>query len=121
MRLGKDGGGDSQPRCAECREYLPRLDEKWPHSRGNGWVNIPYMEHMGQEKKKCNKNRAIFFLRKKTLEKVILLKVTFFGFGVYTPNFVLGLNTLKVEFGIAKGIMILVATGILKGGAFKDI
>ena len=22
-------------------EYLPALGEKWLHSRGNGWVNIP--------------------------------------------------------------------------------
>ena len=73
----------------------------------------------GTGQQKCNKNRAIFFLAEKTLEQVILLKVTFFGFGVYTPNFVLGLNTLKVEFGIAKGIMILVATGILKAGPLK--
>ena len=24
------------------------LGEKWPHSKGNGLVNIPYMEHLGK-------------------------------------------------------------------------
>ena len=24
-------------------EYLPTLGEQWPHSRGNGLVNIPYI------------------------------------------------------------------------------
>ena len=28
--------------------YLPTLGEKWPHSRGNGLVNIPYMDPMGK-------------------------------------------------------------------------
>ena len=28
-------------------DYLPTLGEKWPHSRGNGLVNIPYMDPMG--------------------------------------------------------------------------
>ena len=31
---------------APCMEYLPTLGEKWLHSRGNGWVNIPYMDPM---------------------------------------------------------------------------
>ena len=26
---------------APCMDYLPTLGEKWPHSRGNGLVNIP--------------------------------------------------------------------------------
>ena len=29
------GEGRCFPRCAECREYLPTLGSKWPHSRGN--------------------------------------------------------------------------------------
>ena len=29
-------------------DYLPTLGEKWLHSRGNGLVNIPYMEHLGK-------------------------------------------------------------------------
>ena len=37
---------DSYP-DAPCMDYLPTLGEKWPHSRGNGLVNIPYMEHLG--------------------------------------------------------------------------
>ena len=28
-------------------DYLPTFGEKWPHSRGNGLVNIPYMDPMG--------------------------------------------------------------------------
>ena len=34
---------------APCREYLPTLGEKWPHSMANGLVNIPYMEHLGED------------------------------------------------------------------------
>ena len=29
-------------------DYLPTLGEKWAHSRGNGLVNLPYMEHLGK-------------------------------------------------------------------------
>ena len=28
---------------APCLEYVPRLAETWPHSRGNGLANIPYL------------------------------------------------------------------------------
>ena len=30
-------------------DYLPTLAAKWLHSRGNGLVNIPYMEHLGYQ------------------------------------------------------------------------
>ena len=30
-------------------EYLPTLGEKLAHSRGNGLVNIPYMDPLGVE------------------------------------------------------------------------
>ena len=28
-------------------DYLPKLGEKLPHSRGNGLVNIPYIDPIG--------------------------------------------------------------------------
>ena len=41
--------GELYPRCTECMVYLPTFGEKRPHSRGNGLINIPYMEHLGMQ------------------------------------------------------------------------
>ena len=40
--------GEILRRCSMYELFtLPTSEEKWPHSRGNGLVNIPYMEHLG--------------------------------------------------------------------------
>ena len=40
--------GEILRRCSMYELFtLPTSEEKWPHSRGNGLVNIPYMEHQG--------------------------------------------------------------------------
>ena len=48
-------------------DYLPTLGEKWPHSRGNGLVNIPYMDPMGNLLKKLVVKRWSWLLSSASL------------------------------------------------------